>query len=364
MFPHIRVLRPSECPVRRTPHARHSDGAEHSDGSGRADCRHGTAPHRRRARSRRRRRPRLPRRRARRARTTARLGRPPRRSARRHVRRLDRRRRCSAPACRPPTWPIARAPPAVDGRRCRRRRAAPGSARRRGQARRRPAAGSMASPTLLARALRAPWEMRPGSLAAACCRRAASRRHTSPLRSTRCSATPGRPATWIVAVDLDSGRRVVFGRDGSPPATVAEAARASCAVPAYFEPAEIGGRRYVDGGVHSTTNADLVGPERPDLVLVSAPMSAARGAARVGPSTRDPPHRPPVARSGVSQTACAGHPRGRLPARSRRPRGDGRRRPRPGEDAGGVRGRCWRARRAGLERADVRARLAALGDAA
>ena len=40
--------------------------------------------------------------------------------------------------------------------------------------------------------------------------------------------------------------------------------------PAYFEPAEIGGRRYVDGGVHSTTNADVVGPARPDLVVVSA----------------------------------------------------------------------------------------------
>ena len=46
----------------------------------------------------------------------------------------------------------------------------------------------------------------------------------------------------------------------------------------------IGGTRYVDGGVHSTTNADLVAGEQPDLVLISAPMSAVRGAVRLGPT--------------------------------------------------------------------------------
>ena len=89
---------------------------------------------------------------------------------------------------------------------------------------------------------------------------------------------------WVVAVELDSGRRVVFGREGAPTATPAEAVRASCAIPAYFEPPLIDGPRYVDGGVHSTTNADLVADEAPDLVLVSAPMSAVRGASpRFGP---------------------------------------------------------------------------------
>jgi NTE family protein len=149
--------------------------------------------------------------------------------------------------------------------------------------RRRPS-GAMASPGLLARALRAPWEMRPGTLAAAALPqgRIPTTHIAAPFDALFGTAWPD--ALWIVAVDLDSGRRVVFGRDGSPPATVADAARASCAVPAHFEPAEIGGRRYVDGGVHSTTNADIVGAERPDLVLVSAPMSAARGAARLGPA--------------------------------------------------------------------------------
>ncbi len=35
--------------------------------------------------------------------------------------------------------------------------------------------------------------------------------------------------------------------------------------------------------MHSTTNADLVAPEQPELVIVSAPMSVARGASRLGP---------------------------------------------------------------------------------
>jgi NTE family protein len=131
--------------------------------------------------------------------------------------------------------------------------------------------------------MRAPWEVRPAALAVAALPkgRVATHHIAAPFEALFGTSWPD--ALWIVAVELDAGRRVIFGRDGSPPATVAEATRASCAVPAHFEPVEIGGRRYVDGGVHSTTNADIVGTERPDLVLVSAPMSAARGSARFAP---------------------------------------------------------------------------------
>jgi NTE family protein len=141
--------------------------------------------------------------------------------------------------------------------------------------------GSMASPTRLARAARAPWAVTPGSLAAAFlpAGQLATADMAVPFDNLYGDAWPSR-TTWIVAVQLDSGRRVAFGQRGAPAAGVGEAVRASCAIPAYFEPAVIGGERYVDGGVHSTTNADLVAAERPDLVLVSAPMSAARGALR------------------------------------------------------------------------------------
>jgi NTE family protein len=151
--------------------------------------------------------------------------------------------------------------------------------------RRRAPLGQPSSPARLARAMRAPWEVRPGSLAVAMLPQGQvpTEHIAAPFDRLYGATWPGRP-TWIVAVQLDTGRRVAFGRDGAPPARPAEAVQASCAIPAYFEPATIGGTRYVDGGVHSTTNADLVVDERPDLVLISAPMSAARGAVRLGPT--------------------------------------------------------------------------------
>jgi NTE family protein len=79
----------------------------------------------------------------------------------------------------------------------------------------------------------------------------------------------------VVAVDLSSGTRAVFQGDGDDPvrATVGQAVAASCAVPAFFAPVAIADRRYVDGGVHSPTNADLLAGDGLDAVLVSAPMA-------------------------------------------------------------------------------------------
>ena len=72
----------------------------------------------------------------------------------------------------------------------------------------------------------------------------------------------------------------MFGRPGAPAADVADAVAASCAIPAYFVPVTIDGSRYVDGGVHSPSNADVVANEKLDLVIVSSPMSSARGVRR------------------------------------------------------------------------------------
>jgi NTE family protein len=80
-------------------------------------------------------------------------------------------------------------------------------------------------------------------------------------------------ATWLCAVDLRNGRRTVFGRDDVE-TTVGPAVQASSAVPGYFAPVEICSRRYVDGGVHSSTNADLLAPLHLDLVVVSSSKTA------------------------------------------------------------------------------------------
>ncbi|HET8822159.1 MAG TPA: patatin-like phospholipase family protein [Thermoleophilaceae bacterium] len=77
----------------------------------------------------------------------------------------------------------------------------------------------------------------------------------------------------IVAVDRGSGRRVVFGSDSAPDASVAEAVAASCAVPGLFAPVDIAGREYVDGGVWSPTNLDLASAGSGDRVLCLVPTA-------------------------------------------------------------------------------------------
>ena len=86
---------------------------------------------------------------------------------------------------------------------------------------------------------------------------------------------PDRPM-WICAVDLASGDRVVFGREGIS-APVGVAVQASSSIPGFFQPVEHAGRRYVDGAVHSPTNADLLADTGFDLVVVVSPMSETRG---------------------------------------------------------------------------------------
>jgi NTE family protein len=143
------------------------------------------------------------------------------------------------------------------------------------------ARGGMASPARLRRAVREPWRAWPGSLAAAVL--PAGEVPTDPIAvplDALFGATWPTEPTWIVAVQLDTGRRVVFGRAGSPDATVAEAVAASCAIPGYFQPVSIDGVRYVDGGVHSPTNADVLRTEELDLVVVSSPMSTTGGTRR------------------------------------------------------------------------------------
>lgn len=101
---------------------------------------------------------------------------------------------------------------------------------------------------------------------------------TTPLEELVRRAIAGswadHPGYWAVACDYDSGRRVPFGRLGSPPAEIAEAVAASCAIPGFYRPVRIGGRRYVDGGVFSTSNLDLVAGRGLDLVICLNPLTS------------------------------------------------------------------------------------------
>ncbi len=82
---------------------------------------------------------------------------------------------------------------------------------------------------------------------------------------------------WLVAIDLDSGHRRVFGRgdEGARP-HVAAAVEASSAIPGYFRPVEFDGRSFIDGGIRSPNNADVLAGHGLDLVVIVSPQSAPR----------------------------------------------------------------------------------------
>jgi len=81
------------------------------------------------------------------------------------------------------------------------------------------------------------------------------------------------PPVIINTVDLNSGMQVFWGLPGLDDIRVADAVFASCALPGYFPPHEIGGRFFVDGAVVANVPfvaARALGPEPIIAVDVSA----------------------------------------------------------------------------------------------
>lgn len=85
---------------------------------------------------------------------------------------------------------------------------------------------------------------------------------------------PDHPNLWIVGCDYKTGRRTPFGHPDAPPARIRDAVAASCAIPAFYHPVRIGKSRYVDGGVCSTSNADLLCGRELDVAVVMTPMTS------------------------------------------------------------------------------------------
>ncbi|WP_406639545.1 patatin-like phospholipase family protein [Amycolatopsis sp. WGS_07] len=78
-------------------------------------------------------------------------------------------------------------------------------------------------------------------------------------------------AVKIVAVDAETGEAVVFDR--SSDVLLVDAVAASCAVPGVWPAVSIKGKRYVDGGVRSSANADYATGSAQVTVIV--PMGSA-----------------------------------------------------------------------------------------
>lgn len=135
-----------------------------------------------------------------------------------------------------------------------------------------------AAPRLLLGELRRPWRMRPSRLAVSLL--PTGRIPTDFLgdrvRELHGVDWPDSPL-WICALRLVDGERMVFGPEELS-VDVGTAVEASSAIPGFFKPVWIGGDRYVDGAVHSPTNADLLATGEStldlDLIVISSPMSA------------------------------------------------------------------------------------------
>jgi NTE family protein len=93
-------------------------------------------------------------------------------------------------------------------------------------------------------------------------------------------------STWIVAVRVSDGARAVFGRDDLPATDIGTAVQASSAVPNVYQPVRIGRHEFIDGAVHSSTNADLVTHLGLDAVVIVSSMTAVPAEARC--THRDP----------------------------------------------------------------------------
>ena len=67
---------------------------------------------------------------------------------------------------------------------------------------------------------------------------------------------------YAVATDLNEGNTWVFEKG-----SVAKAVRASCSIPGIFQPLEIGGRMYVDGGVTDNLPVDVARTKGADIII-------------------------------------------------------------------------------------------------
>lgn len=77
---------------------------------------------------------------------------------------------------------------------------------------------------------------------------------------------------YIVAVDLDNGEVVCFGKPDWDDVPISRAIQASSALPVLYPPVEIRGRQFVDGALRRTMHASLAFNEDIDLFIGINPL--------------------------------------------------------------------------------------------
>jgi len=80
------------------------------------------------------------------------------------------------------------------------------------------------------------------------------------------------PELYLIATDLDTTDRIVFGADGWDDVPISRAVAASGALPMIYDPVEINGREFIDGGIRSTTNVDIAVEHGAKFIVVINPL--------------------------------------------------------------------------------------------
>jgi predicted acylesterase/phospholipase RssA len=63
---------------------------------------------------------------------------------------------------------------------------------------------------------------------------------------------------YISATDIDSGRQIVFGTPEEKDVRISQAITASCAIPTFFRPVQIGSRYFIDGVYSGLRHLEIV----------------------------------------------------------------------------------------------------------
>ena len=77
---------------------------------------------------------------------------------------------------------------------------------------------------------------------------------------------------YLTATDLDTTERVILGEGEWAEVPISKAVAASGALPLIYEPVEIRGREFIDGGILSTTNIDVAIERGARFVIVINPL--------------------------------------------------------------------------------------------
>jgi NTE family protein len=77
---------------------------------------------------------------------------------------------------------------------------------------------------------------------------------------------------YIIATDLDTGDRAVFGPTERSDVPISRAVAASSAMPLVYKPVRIGDSEYVDGGLRGTASLDLAIEQGAKLVICINPL--------------------------------------------------------------------------------------------